>query len=102
MLGDDSLRWQALLTVPLIVVVAKVQGLYDRDALLLNKTTLDEAPKLFQVATLYTFLLTLTQSHFVDGQPEPDAAGRALADLLRRRRRRTLARAPHRQPRRAG
>ena len=31
---------------------AKLTGLYDRDETLLRKTTLDEAPKLFQLATL--------------------------------------------------
>jgi exopolysaccharide biosynthesis polyprenyl glycosylphosphotransferase len=35
-----------------LILGAKVFGLYDRDEALLHKTTLDEAPKLFQVATL--------------------------------------------------
>jgi exopolysaccharide biosynthesis polyprenyl glycosylphosphotransferase len=35
-----------------LVLGAKVFGLYDRDEAVLHKTTLDEAPKLFQVATL--------------------------------------------------
>jgi exopolysaccharide biosynthesis polyprenyl glycosylphosphotransferase len=35
-----------------LVLGAKVFGLYDRDESLLRKATLDEAPKLFQIATL--------------------------------------------------
>jgi exopolysaccharide biosynthesis polyprenyl glycosylphosphotransferase len=34
------------------VIAAKAGGLYDRDELLLRKTTLEEAPKVFEVATL--------------------------------------------------
>lgn len=47
-----QLTWEGLAGVPILLVGAKVLGLYDRDEMLLRKTTLDEAPKLFQVATL--------------------------------------------------
>ena len=47
-----QLTWESLAGVPILLVGAKVLGLYDRDEMLLRKTTLDEAPKLFQVATL--------------------------------------------------
>jgi exopolysaccharide biosynthesis polyprenyl glycosylphosphotransferase len=52
-LSTSSLRlmWVGLVGVPILLVGAKVLGLYDRDEMLLRKTTLDEAPKLFQVAT---------------------------------------------------
>ena len=46
------LTWISLLGVPVLIAGAKIFGLYDRDETLLRKTTLDEAPKLFQVATL--------------------------------------------------
>jgi exopolysaccharide biosynthesis polyprenyl glycosylphosphotransferase len=59
LMGDDSLRLFAALFVPLAVVVSKVIGLYDRDELLLHKTTLDEVPALVQVATVYAFLAWL-------------------------------------------
>src|SRR3954469_23303255 len=55
-IGDDSLRPAAALFVPLAVVVSKAIGLYDRDELLLRKTTLDEVPALVQVTTAYTLL----------------------------------------------
>jgi exopolysaccharide biosynthesis polyprenyl glycosylphosphotransferase len=47
-----ALTWAAVAGVPILVVCAKLTGLYDRDETLLRKTTLDEAPKLFQLATL--------------------------------------------------
>jgi exopolysaccharide biosynthesis polyprenyl glycosylphosphotransferase len=53
--------------VPLLLVGAKLLGLYDRDETLLRKTTLDEAPKLFQLATLFTFVALLAGRMVVDG-----------------------------------
>jgi hypothetical protein len=47
-----QLTWAAAAEVPILVMCAKLTGLYDRDETLLRKTTLDEAPKLFQLATL--------------------------------------------------
>jgi exopolysaccharide biosynthesis polyprenyl glycosylphosphotransferase len=73
-LGADRLAPQLLLALPLVVVVAKILGLYERDGLLLNKTTLDEAPKLFQAATLYTLLLTLNDSWLIEGDLGPRQA----------------------------
>jgi exopolysaccharide biosynthesis polyprenyl glycosylphosphotransferase len=63
----DTLRPQLLLALPLVVVAAQLQGVYDRDELVVNKTTLDQAPQLFGLATLYTLLFVVLQSHFVDG-----------------------------------
>jgi exopolysaccharide biosynthesis polyprenyl glycosylphosphotransferase len=68
LLGDgDAVRPAVVATLPLAVMVGKTFGLYDRDEHVLNKTTLDEAPALFQVATLYTLLLWLGEGLFVDG-----------------------------------
>jgi exopolysaccharide biosynthesis polyprenyl glycosylphosphotransferase len=47
-----QLTWAAIAGIPILVLCAKLTGLYDRDESLLRKTTLDEAPKLFQLATL--------------------------------------------------
>jgi exopolysaccharide biosynthesis polyprenyl glycosylphosphotransferase len=52
-------RLAALLAVPIALVAAKAIGLYDRDELVLHKTTLDEAPALFQLATLYALCVSL-------------------------------------------
>jgi exopolysaccharide biosynthesis polyprenyl glycosylphosphotransferase len=53
---------------PLILILSKVLDLYDRDELLLHKTTLDEVPKLFQVATLMALLLWLGHGFLIDGE----------------------------------
>jgi exopolysaccharide biosynthesis polyprenyl glycosylphosphotransferase len=66
-LGDDRLTPLMLLGVPLIVVVAKVIGLYDRDELLIRKSTLDEAPLLFQLATVFTLVAWLLDAPLIDG-----------------------------------
>jgi len=57
--ADGTHPLTALVAVPLIVVLSKVIGLYDRDELVLNKTTLDEAPRLLEAAALFTSLLWL-------------------------------------------
>jgi exopolysaccharide biosynthesis polyprenyl glycosylphosphotransferase len=63
----DALAPLVLAGAPLIVALSKVIGLYDRDELLLRKTTLDEVPKLFQVATLMALLLFLGHSFLIEG-----------------------------------
>ena len=62
-----------LAAAPVMVLVNKVAGLYDRDELVLKKTTLDEAPSLLQVAGLYVLLIWLS----LDGLSSqgPNAAG---------------------------
>jgi len=67
LLGDDTLSWVGLGALPLVVVAGKAYRLYDRDELLLNKTTLDQAPALFSCATLYTLLVVLLQDAFIEG-----------------------------------
>lgn len=52
-----------------LFVVAKVIGLYDRDQTLLHKTTLDEAPKLFQIATLGALCSWLAGNYVISGGP---------------------------------
>jgi exopolysaccharide biosynthesis polyprenyl glycosylphosphotransferase len=67
LLGDDRLTFAALAIAPLIVLVSKVIGLYDRDEHLIRRTTLDEIPALFEVATLYTLVAWFAESLYVDG-----------------------------------
>ena len=66
-LGNDALNPIALLALPLVLVVGKLTGLYDRDEHLIRKTTLDEVPTLFWVATLYALLIFLAGDMIVDG-----------------------------------
>jgi exopolysaccharide biosynthesis polyprenyl glycosylphosphotransferase len=68
LLGRDALTPALLLAVPLVLVASKVMGLYDRDELVLRKSTLDEAPALFQLSTLYTLVAVLLGPALVDGQ----------------------------------
>ena len=62
-----GLQPTVLLALPLVVLVGKLLGLYDRDELVFHKSTLDEAPHLFQLAGLYTLLAWLLSSSLVDG-----------------------------------
>ena len=73
-LGDDALNPLALLALPLVLVVGKVAGLYDRDEHLVRRTTLDEVPTLFWAATLYAFLIWLGGNLIVVGQFGRDQA----------------------------
>jgi len=56
-----------LLGFPAVIVVAKGLGLYDRDQHLLNKTTLEEVPDLFQMTVLTAFALWVLDGLVVQG-----------------------------------
>jgi len=55
----------ALLGLPLVTLGGKLIGSYDRDELIIHKATIDEAPRLFQLATLYTLVFSLLQGQFL-------------------------------------
>ncbi|MBA2516774.1 MAG: sugar transferase, partial [Solirubrobacterales bacterium] len=65
--SHDRLRPVGILAALIAVLVSKVVGLYDRDELVLTKSTLDESPQLFQLAALYALLISLLQHKLVDG-----------------------------------
>jgi exopolysaccharide biosynthesis polyprenyl glycosylphosphotransferase len=65
--GPDRLRAPALLALPAIVGMSKLLGLYDRDELLLHKATFDEAPGLFQLATLFSIFVWLSEAVLIEG-----------------------------------
>jgi exopolysaccharide biosynthesis polyprenyl glycosylphosphotransferase len=67
-IGDDALKLEALVALPVIVLMGKIIGLYDRDEVVIRKTTLEEAPKLFQLATLYALVLWLLRDRLIDGE----------------------------------
>ena len=62
-----QLTWLSVLGLPLLLVGAKLFGLYDRDETLLRKTTLDEVPKLFHMATLCALVAYLASELIVRG-----------------------------------
>jgi exopolysaccharide biosynthesis polyprenyl glycosylphosphotransferase len=57
-------------TIPLIVVMSKAFGTYEREDLLVRKSTLDEAPQLFQLATLYALAVWLLYGLIIGGGRE--------------------------------
>jgi exopolysaccharide biosynthesis polyprenyl glycosylphosphotransferase len=63
-----ALSWVGVLLVPVLLAGAKATGLYDRDESLLRKTTLDEAPRLFQLATMSALIAWLTGGLIVQGR----------------------------------
>lgn len=58
-LADDDWRATMLLILLLVVPIAKLVGLYDRDERLLRKSTLDEAVAVLRLVTVYTLLVWL-------------------------------------------
>jgi exopolysaccharide biosynthesis polyprenyl glycosylphosphotransferase len=68
-IGGYTLRPEFLFVAPLIVLVAKIQGLYDHDELVIHKSTLDELPRLVNLATLFALLAWLTHHYIVIGAP---------------------------------
>jgi exopolysaccharide biosynthesis polyprenyl glycosylphosphotransferase len=60
-----GLRPAVLLLAPLHALGMKLAGLYDRDELLLHKTTIDEAPALVRVTTLSAAMLWLLESWMI-------------------------------------
>jgi exopolysaccharide biosynthesis polyprenyl glycosylphosphotransferase len=68
LIGGDELAMGALAVPVLFVLIAKGMGLYDRDAELLHKTTLDEFPKLLGLATITTLLIWLADGALIQGE----------------------------------
>jgi exopolysaccharide biosynthesis polyprenyl glycosylphosphotransferase len=55
-----------LVALPLIVVIAKVMGLYDRDDLMLRRSTLDELPALLALGAAWALVWSLMAFAFGD------------------------------------
>jgi exopolysaccharide biosynthesis polyprenyl glycosylphosphotransferase len=49
----------AFLAMPTMMLVCKLAGLYERDEVVIKKTTLDEAPALFQITGLFALIVSL-------------------------------------------
>ena len=65
---DQGRTYAALLgVIPLIVIMSKGLGTYNREDLLVRKSTLDEAPALFQLATFYSLAVWLIDGVVVGG-----------------------------------
>ena len=66
LLEADLVNGGSIVALPLIVFAAKTLGLYDRDELVIHKTTLNDAPKLFYMTTLFTLVYTVVQADLQD------------------------------------
>jgi exopolysaccharide biosynthesis polyprenyl glycosylphosphotransferase len=78
-----QLTWLSIAGLVLLVIGAKLFGLYDRDETLLRKTTLDEVPKLFHLATLCALGAWLAGGVIVQGVlGRPEALALWLALLV--------------------
>jgi exopolysaccharide biosynthesis polyprenyl glycosylphosphotransferase len=64
-----------------VVVLCKLGSLYDRDEVVIRKSTLDQAPALLQAATVYTLIFWLTSDFFVTGGIGKSAAATLWAVL---------------------
>ena len=64
--GSGGLGFAVALGMPLVVLLFKVAGLYDRDQLRLASSTLDEAPALVQLTGLYALGVAILHSALHD------------------------------------
>ncbi|HEY3827959.1 MAG TPA: sugar transferase [Solirubrobacteraceae bacterium] len=62
-----QITWAGVAGVCALLIGAKIFGLYDRDETLLRKTTLEEVPQLFNVATLCALVTWLAGGLIVTG-----------------------------------
>jgi len=69
--GGAGFEPWVLLAMPIVILVAKICRLYERDELVLKKTTLDEAPALLQIAGLFALIVFLGQNWFVHAAMTP-------------------------------
>ena len=68
-LGGYALRPLYLLVVPLVILAAKLGGLYDRDERVLDHSTINELPRLLNVATMFALIVWLARHYVVIGAP---------------------------------
>src|SRR4051812_11087432 len=61
-MGSDHPALATLLAAPVVVMVFKIGGLYDRDQMRLVHSTLDEAPTLLQLNGLFALSVTIVVS----------------------------------------
>jgi exopolysaccharide biosynthesis polyprenyl glycosylphosphotransferase len=66
--GAVQVRPTAVLVAPFVLLVIKAIGLYDRDQHLLRKTTIDEAPSIFQLSAFYALAVWLAEGLLFDGR----------------------------------
>jgi len=81
-LGVDRLEPWAALAPLCLVIAAKAAGLYDRDELVLRRSTVDELPNLAQLSVLVAFVAWIGESIIISGELGKDQAAGFFALLL--------------------
>jgi exopolysaccharide biosynthesis polyprenyl glycosylphosphotransferase len=71
--GPWKLGWVSLAALVVILLGAKSSGLHDRDEGLLRKAALEEAPDIFQLATMCVLVAWLTADLLDRRTPHPDS-----------------------------
>jgi hypothetical protein len=76
-LSGRSIKAVTLLTLPVIILVAKLSGRYDHDEVVLHKSTLDEIPQLLALAACFSLIWSLA-AYLVGVRLHLDGAGVAV------------------------
>jgi exopolysaccharide biosynthesis polyprenyl glycosylphosphotransferase len=69
-LGANPPALAVLVSMPLVIVLFKLAGLYDRDQLRIVHSTLDEAPVVLQLTGIYALSVTILLPVLIDGAIE--------------------------------
>lgn len=69
--GHDASQPAALLIAPIVVAINKIAGLYDRDDLVMRRSTLDEIPALLQVTSMFALLVAAIAGELLGFRPGP-------------------------------
>jgi exopolysaccharide biosynthesis polyprenyl glycosylphosphotransferase len=66
---NHQVHWLFLLVAPLMVLAAKIAGLYDKDECVIDHSTLNELPRLLNLAGIFALLVWLVRHYMVVGEP---------------------------------
>jgi exopolysaccharide biosynthesis polyprenyl glycosylphosphotransferase len=66
-IAGGSFKPAIVAALPVVILLGKLLGLYDRDELVFHKSTLDEAPRHFQLAAFYTLVTWLLEPVLITG-----------------------------------
>jgi exopolysaccharide biosynthesis polyprenyl glycosylphosphotransferase len=75
LLGEDRVALVTLAGMPLLLVLFKVAGLYDRDELRIVHSTLDEAPLLLQLSGIFALGVAMLQPFMLAGSLSGEQIG---------------------------
>jgi exopolysaccharide biosynthesis polyprenyl glycosylphosphotransferase len=68
-LGRHQVHWVFLFVAPLIVLAAKIAGLYEKDECVIDHSTLNELPRLLNLAGIFALLVWLVRHYIVVDDP---------------------------------